>query len=376
MLCHWRMYHRILLVCSLSVTACTEQALVTTPAAGGGELVSGLHYYLPMAYVPITIKGGSFVTPGKEGDSARTNDNIYQVSITTDPTVYVANPDEPLFLAWHHSGWTEDDIDLKVGNSGLLQSANVISDDKTGDVTKKIVEILGEVAKLGGGVVTPLGLFQAAEKKEHKNCQIPSISKTISFFPDGEDVHIPLKGADSTQEIDILLHPEKTQYKKGIVKNSFLQTKHDGIVFRRPFMARYTVTVKPTPEAERVCGISTQVMTFFALIPDRSPDGLFREEVSRKTLVKRTTNITISDGMLSGVRLNSPSDFLAYVSLPADLLKAIAAIPASVLTFRVDQIAAEKGVTAAEVEAIEAQIELLAKKAALQEAVSAAQKGK
>ncbi|MFT8718744.1 hypothetical protein [Acetobacter sp.] len=356
------------------MTACTEQALVTMPPIGGGKLASGLHYYLPMAYVPITITGGSSVASGKEEGIASTDADTYRVSITVNPTVYVANPDEPLFLAWHHSGWTEDDIDLKVGSDGLLQNTNVISDDKTGDIAKKTVEILGEVAKLAGGVPTTRTLIVNQDKGKRINCRLPSISKTVSFFPDEKYDLVSIKRADSTQKIDIQLHPEKILSKTDVEKNTFLQEKHDGIVFRRPFIARYTLTVTPNPEAEQACGISAQKMSFSALVPDRSPDGLFREEVSRKTLVKRTTNLAISNGMLSEVKLNSPSNILAYVSLPVDLLKAIAAIPASVLTFRIEQIEAAKGVTAAEATAIEAQIDLLAKKAALQ-AASAAEKG-
>lgn len=54
-----------------------------------------------------------------------------------------------------------------------------------------------------------------------------------------------------------------------------------------------------------------------------------------------------------------PSEFLAGVSIPVEILKTIASIPGEILSIKVKEAEGEKGIAAAEASLIEIQLKLL-----------------
>src|SRR5205085_5160779 len=85
------------------------------------------------------------------------------------------------------------------------------------------------------------------------------------------------------------------------------------------------VTVKITPQySARLLVQKTDVR-----IPDKNQISVF--DLKRMALVKRTSNLTITEGSLTTVTETRPSQVLAAVTIPADLAKKAAdAIPSLV----------------------------------------------
>lgn len=72
--------------------------------------------------------------------------------------------------------------------------------------------------------------------------------------------------------------------------------------------------------------------------------------------------------MLTGVEVDNPSEALAIVSFPLDLLKAIISIPATALAIKVQNYAAEQNLNDSQTKLLQSQISLLQAQAAAQQA--------
>lgn len=98
------------------------------------------------------------------------------------------------------------------------------------------------------------------------------------------------------------------------------------------------------------------------------PIHTFVADNNRGVFVKKRVDFAVTDGVLTGIEVDKPSELLAIVSLPVDILKAIAAIPGEILTVKIKQLSDEKGLTAAQVELLKAQIDLIKQRQALADA--------
>jgi hypothetical protein len=102
------------------------------------------------------------------------------------------------------------------------------------------------------------------------------------------------------------------------------------------------------------------------------PTRTFVVDNSRGVFVKKRVDLLVTDGVLNGIEVDKPSELLAIISLPVDVLKTIASIPAEILSVKVKQISDERGLTSAQVELLKAQIDLIKQKQALTDAQNAA----
>jgi hypothetical protein len=101
------------------------------------------------------------------------------------------------------------------------------------------------------------------------------------------------------------------------------------------------------------------------------PSRTFVVDNSRGVFVKKRVDLLVTDGVLNGIEVDKPSELLAIVSLPVDVLKSIASIPGEILSVKVKQLSDEKGLTAAQSDLLKAQIDLIKQKQALTDAQNA-----
>jgi hypothetical protein len=103
------------------------------------------------------------------------------------------------------------------------------------------------------------------------------------------------------------------------------------------------------------------------------PVHTFVADNNRGVFVKKRVDFVVSDGVLTGIEVDKPSELLAIVSLPVDILKAIASIPGEILSVKIKQLSDEKGLTSAQVELLKSQIDLIKQKQALSDAQKGSQ---
>jgi len=83
--------------------------------------------------------------------------------------------------------------------------------------------------------------------------------------------------------------------------------------------------------------------------------------------VKKRVDLLVSDGVLTGIEVDKPSELLAGISIPVEVLKTIASIPGEILSLRVKGMEAEKSLTQNEAEIIKQQVEIIKQRQALSE---------
>lgn len=69
------------------------------------------------------------------------------------------------------------------------------------------------------------------------------------------------------------------------------------------------------------------------MAPMRGP--ITSVDVSRASFITKKTTLTIANGILRNINIDQPSQFLGFISIPVDMVKAIAAIPSSKLSMKI-----------------------------------------
>jgi hypothetical protein len=144
---------------------------------------------------------------------------------------------------------------------------------------------------------------------------------------------------------------------------------YSGVVFRTMAPRRLLIAVDAEGLSFRNCtvrNIAAYQNSATVMIAD--PAHTFVADTSRAILVSKKVDLIVSDGVLTGIEVDKKSELLQIVSLPVDILKAIASIPGEVLSVKVKQLTDENKLTTAQAELLKAQIELIKQKQALSDA--------
>jgi hypothetical protein len=407
-----QMKHRLAAVVAATAGLLTACATETLRSAAMPDpkmqtvATAGQPYYLPRVLLPITVtagkaKGGD--GGGKPAGAAATGTTVnvtnnqtvnvtqpkppggdngggggQQVSVKIGAAKYVADPREMYFLEYRESGASDDRFDIKVDQNGLLQSTESKSRDRSGDIALKFVELAGQVARIGvsGG---PRFESNVTKRTDKPPCELTD--ETIELLVDPEAVHSDNK-AEKIPGAKIEDHEVKfdgqfkgltigirrpTNTRSAAVPAAEAQGSHGGVVFRAAVPYEVTVAFDPkqSPHGAK-CELSKFAQQLTIMAPNGGPT--FRADVSRAALVEKTVTLSIQDGMLTGTKVDKPSEFLAAISLPVDIAKAIVAIPADLLKIRVEEVKAQSGLTEAEANLLKQQLELIKQQNALEAA--------
>lgn len=134
-----------------------------------------------------------------------------------------------------------------------------------------------------------------------------------------------------------------------------------GIVFRTMSPRRLSIDVSTSEmKVDDTCALSS-VAGFSdgttAMVAD--PTSTFVVDNSRAMFVKKKVDMAITDGVLVGMTIEKPSELLALVGLPVELVKIfLSAIP-EILKVKVDQVKGQESLTSAQADLLKAQIELI-----------------
>jgi hypothetical protein len=220
---------------------------------------------------------------------------------------------------------SEDTVNLTIDPDGLLKKIESSTEDKTGQIILKLIETAKEAAKAAAlapaGVATQTGDYVFnPEEVDAANARIRS------------DL-----GAGAPE---IRIDPP--------VPHSLPDAKcdGDGVCFRplRPYVV--TITVGGIPFHSEI-----------VLMPNGAP--ILSLPIHRAAFVKNITNVTFDRGILTEVRIEKPSELLAFFEIPLAVAKAIASVPAELLQLKIDYSSKEKGLAEAQKAQLEATQALL-----------------
>lgn len=256
------------------------------------------------------------------------------------------------FVAQLDHSWTRaDDLKLTTTDSGLLQGYIGTADYKTAEIVVKVIETAARLATPG------LSLF--SEPNKNFSTRIKVDEKPFKY----ERLIDPSKDSDWSDVMKDLGDlgaayvftlsdvptpgPDRTQIEAPI----------KGLLYRRPVMRTLIVKLN-----------NDYVFSKQLLLPNEGPVATLDLRASRGVVTKH--EFAFKDGSLVNFGINRPSEGLAYVSVPADILRAVVSIPAELVQLKVDYSSKETALAKAETEYLKAQIDLLA----AQQAAEAARK--
>ena len=274
------------LVSSFLLSACTTPILTTetwSPAPStdrDAEIVGS--YWLPVAKFPVTIKRAKCV-----------------VTIDVGDATFVPDGGHHYKAVFHHNAFTADDVALGTDNSGLLQTVNASSDPQYSakpnycDQNKDV------------NVTLPIDLTSPNADAEIR-----------TFLPDDMTVHITATRVVALAERDANSNP-------GCVPGA------SGVCYRPAWPYKFTISVDdPTLTSEGtgkkkkdVAHQNNVTKQIASVIPD--PEQIMQVRLDRNGPTKSDIKMEFNHGVLTKYENNQPSTALAWIGIPADILKGV-----------------------------------------------------
>lgn len=373
-----------------------------SPKQKCASTVSGVPYYLPRTMLPITVSGQFVTVPGAPKDAQ--DDPAYkeyQLRVVVGSTVQQPDPGAAMFLEYLPSPMHDDDLGFGVGTSMLLETGTAQSRDRTGDVLSKLAELTAQIAKLatGGPFSIMTGSLKTAgtptDKDRRKACTQTLSAFTVTEFvdlsgsipADAGEIETKLTAdmeramflpgfsasrvAPSTIVLSALDQPQASAQNAFAVKQ---EPRKGGVAFRKMTPRSLSLSLDTKGVSVRDDGGNTVACSLVASFEKQSgigvvhadPSATFWVDVSRTPFVEKKIVMNVKDGVLSGLQVVKPSEVLAGISIPVEVLKTIASIPGEILSIKVKEAEGEKGIAAAEASLIETQLKLLKDQMALE----------
>lgn len=372
--------------------------------------ITGLPYFLPDTVVPLTISGDFVLLPERKDRKPPTDiDYEYVVTVTVGATKQVADPNAPLILEYQPEAGTNDAFKLAVGANGLLNNVNSTSKDESAAIIVK----LAELAREGLRTVTALApapslmatdaLALEADKESPDDKRRRACAATLQKMAVTTEINLSDVLLSEGSKPPAVANLQTDQLNDRVVKAmlkipgalpSFDQrliqaitlsgktialpgnasattpstTPYPGIIFRLMTPRAFGVDLSSSNITFGKTGCSLQSQASYiggSAIMVADPRRTFVVDNSRTAFVAKKVNLTVADGVLLGIDVDKPSELLAAISLPVDVLKVIASIPGEILSVKVKQLSDQNNLSAAQVKMLELQIDMIKQRQSL-----------
>ncbi|MBI3677439.1 MAG: hypothetical protein HY243_12570 [Proteobacteria bacterium] len=351
----------------------------------------GIPHYLPKTVLPFNLKGVTFDkdgNPAKTDKKGKSNATGYKFMLTLDKPTQVADGDARVLLVYNTEAATEDNFNFAVNDKGLLTSAKLQSEDKSAAAIASIADLAGRFASTSAA---PSQLFmQLVRPRNPKKTSCQEVLKSFEYsgffdLTNGtssrdanegvlqamQNAGIPV--AENSAVMDVSVSATKPWADAGADTVKNVSSNARGIVFRAWGPRTVTVTVAPAnihfqPEVDCHLEQPSKAVTLEGVaVADK--DRYFTIDTSRGALVKKIVNLTVTDGLLTGVDVTKPSELAAVFAIPASVIDTFTKAVLGNLTTRTT-------LTQDEVALLQAQVSLINQQQALVAAQQAAEKAK
>ena len=294
--------------------------------------------------------------------SANKTPPAYKLAVTAGKPMIVPDPTEEYFLNYTPNAWSDDTLSLQVDGNGLLQSAKGQAVDQSAAVGTALVQLAAVAAGFPANVNIPAALIvdrngnpiKPPPVKVVSKCTLPSVNKSFNYEPgylgdqdDGSEPSI-LPGLSSYVDRSGVQRKGRTwivarsntdagQSVKVTISEAVAagnlrapsagDPEHPpGILFRNRADWTIDIDVSPSGDVEKYCHIMPMHHEIRdVLIPNGGTK--FWEDLSREPLITKQVNLTVQNGMLTGVDPTRPSTVLAWVKLPLTIIQPILSAP-------------------------------------------------
>lgn len=370
---------------------------------GSKKAVRGIPYYLPDTVIPIKVSGDFQVLPDRRPEDPKTNpkpqDYEYVLTFTIDEAKQVPDPNSRMLLEYNLSIRSSDEFRLGVAKNGLLNTVKSLSEDKGGEIIIKLAELAKEAMKFTvfGTPFTDQKLIKKQSPDERRKAcydQLKKMSVSLNInasdhisYEHGVDMQQIIENFNSKIKEAMMVDGTKSIGKFNLISDVNFDNKKTetlnvgaaeefnyerGIVFRVMEPTKLQVTMDTSDlefrKDNQTCTLPKMVESVDTLpMMVANPLKTFVVDTNRAAFVKKRVDLLVSDGVLTGIEVDKPSELLAGISIPVEVLKTIASIPGEILSLKVKGMEAEKSLTQNEAEIIKQQIEIIKQRQALSE---------
>lgn len=295
----------------------------------------------------------------------------------------------PYHLALSPSVLSDDHFCIVVGKSGLLQTVGVVSSDRSADIAEKIAETIAIAAtgvptglpfnsniestpkRRTGGVVVwdkaPFGEFlfdphNAAERAAVQQEVLSALERRIESV--NADPSGALKATDRAIDAKITKFSTESNLALRMLGSEGLIRIVGGLpgdLAKAPGAAvpgvYYRAPVERVFSVAPAALIGGKAQTSTAALPDRASTAWIA--VTRAPIVRKQTSLSLTDGMLTSINVNKPSDGLAAASMPLGIAGAVIETPARFFTSIAKATKSETALLSAKADLLKAEAEFL-----------------
>jgi hypothetical protein len=297
-----------------------------------GQVLSGTAYYLPKGKIKVT---GAW---NKE-------QRLWDISITP---IIEADPSARYYVNRNVNVMFDDDITVAIDPStGLLQTVNAASTDRTVDALAGLVSAAASGLTFGAGlgpVATGGALAQEQQTNEFNQIKGNAFFSTFQTVLDaqgGSQVAYVMSPDPETNRFyaKFLINLVPLDPDPSNEKPTFSPTSVPGILVRRTIPNRVIVTASvyrhTGPPAATFGAPELTVM-----LPDEKHD--YSVKFERAPFVSNTTKVTLVNGISQSQQRIRPSIVMGIVGLPKNILSALAPIPLQIRNDQVNLLTAEE----------------------------------
>ena len=388
----------------------------------------GLPYFLPKGQIHIAITETKSTSSTKSDTASNTTGTNASVTVNAQATASLPNPsatptptptsasssaittnisrtikveaiivpdkDKGARSAHYVPNALQDDIvDLKVDpNTSLLQTTSATSTDQT-------AQIIADLVTTGVNVTKAVAGFSAMNVENQSPA--PTATPTpyrpldfdITFEPEdwptektrtfnGETVDRILNRFGITIEVLPTASPypvpksyagyaKDTAHTSGSSSADYPDpNRNNGLWFRQLRGYEVIITQRDVSAYE---SLITKRRIFSVILPDK--DAPFCFVVSRGAFIKKTTSLTIANGVLQAIHIEKPSEIAGFVKIPLNLSQQIADLPKGIIGAKVDVVTSENNLVTQQANLLSAQAKLIKAQQDLQTAQQAAASG-
>ena len=325
---------QLVVLTAVFLASCATGPIITK---GGADTESVGHYSIPTALLSLTVQlkyPSAALT-----DASQLKPGVVSMSVTSIEVLLVPAAHIPI----HFKGsiYSTDNVTIDVNEKGFLTQVAVDVDDQSGDFFNKLTDIVGAGVK--AAAVYPATILS-----------IDSTSKEVT-----QDINVVLDPYSTGDTIDPILGITGDEITLSIVNQGVATTPTNtslatDIVAKCSGTICYPVLVSKSIKLSGPAGTEDQKIV---IIPD--PGNLVIIDLERAAAVKKTVTADFTNGMLTKLVLDKPSEALAVANIPFNILTKIIALPSELIQLKIDTSTNEKDLLEAQKALIEAQQSLI-----------------
>ncbi len=331
-------------------------------------------------------------------------------------TVFVPDADHYCALEIRPNSGYDDEVQVSVDTNGLLKAINVSTTSQVGAILMELVETAKQVSKFAAVRTAKEINFDILIDPDELPQDSPALAGLAKQFQKIDKVKVDLEGAKgevATAEQNLLNAAPKdkrqrqaaldkaTQAEKNKaqelkeaqtyltekMKNANISAddliKYNNIIDRyQKYGLRYIAfnwekinivnnQTQITTETESEKSDTSKRSVYYrpllpgdlkvmfddnlyekkVYLPNRAP--IIAWDITRPAFTKKVTKLTFANGVLTEVYLNQPSEMLAGLKIPSEIIKSVAGMPLELLQFRVNYADAYNQLLQAQIQQIQ-----------------------